>query len=59
MPLTTAATVAATHEEVRLIRALFFEFFAEAVVHMVDGEDEIWLLETGPARGLYVWERIR
>lgn len=47
---------AAIEEEVRLIRALFFALFAEAVVHMVEGEDEIWLVETGPTRRLYVWE---
>jgi len=44
-------------DEIRLIRALFFALFAEAVVHSVEGEDEIWLLEDGPGRRLYVWER--
>lgn len=47
----------ATAAEIRLIRALFFALFAEAVVHSVEGEDEIWLLEDGPGRRLYVWER--
>jgi hypothetical protein len=45
--------------EVRLIRLLFLELFAEAVVHAVEGEDEIWLVENGPTRRLYVWERAR
>lgn len=44
-------------EEVTLIRALFFTIFAEVVVHSVQGEDQIWLLETlhGHQR-LYTWE---
>ena len=54
---TTTAATAAARDEQRLIRALFFELFAEAVVHMVEGEDEIWLLENGAERRLYVWER--
>ncbi len=41
--------------EVNLIRALFFFFFVEAVVWTVKGEDEIWLIETGPTRRLYRW----
>ena len=48
---------AAVRAEVRLIEVLFLELFAEAVVHAVDGEDEIWLVESGPTRRLYVWER--
>ncbi len=44
--------------ELRLIRVLFLGLFAEAVVHAVEGEDEIWLLESGPTRRLYVWERV-
>jgi hypothetical protein len=49
---------AGTQVEQRLIRAPFFELFAEAVAHMVEGEDEIWLLENGAERRLYVWERV-
>ena len=47
----------AVRAEVQLIEVLFLELFAEAVVHAVEGEDEIWLVESGPARRLYVWER--
>ena len=43
--------------EIRLIRALFFQLFAEAVVRTVHGEEVIWLLEMGPTPRLYVWER--
>ena len=47
----------AVSNEVSLIRALFFTIFAEVVVHSVQGEDEIWLLETlEGAQRLYKWE---
>ncbi|MBS1996634.1 MAG: hypothetical protein JSS86_10000 [Cyanobacteria bacterium SZAS LIN-2] len=44
-------------KEISLIRCLFFFFFVEAVVRTVKGEDEIWLIETGPKRRLYRWMR--
>lgn len=44
-------------DEVRLVRRLFFHIFAEVVVHSVQGEDEIWLLETlNGQHKLYKWE---
>lgn len=52
-----ADELAAMTEELRMIRLLFFHLFVETVVRTVDGEDEIWLLETGPEQHLYVWER--
>jgi hypothetical protein len=39
--------------EVSEIRTLFFQFFVEAVVATIHGEEEIWLLETGHVRKLY------
>ncbi|HEY9868251.1 MAG TPA: hypothetical protein V6D08_03730 [Candidatus Obscuribacterales bacterium] len=45
--------------EVGLIRALFFQFFVEAVVATVKGEEEIWLLESGHVSRLYRWKRAR
>lgn len=44
-------------KEVELIRALFFFFFVETVIWTVQGEDEIWLLETGVKMRLYRWEK--
>ncbi len=44
--------------EVERIRGMFFNFFVEAVVKTVMGEEEIWLIETthhGPT--LFVWKR--
>ncbi len=44
-------------EEISLIRTLFFNIFAEVVVHSVQGEDEIWLIETTTGKQkLYKWE---
>lgn len=46
------------HDDVFVIRSLFFLFFVERVIHMVDGEDQIWVTETGPhGQFLYVYEQ--
>lgn len=43
-------------EEVRLVRNLFFAFFVEAVVDTIQGEDEIWLIESSPhGQRLFKW----
>ena len=44
-------------DEVRQIRRTFFLLFVEAVIQTVNGEDEVWLLESGPENRLYVWEK--
>lgn len=44
-------------EELARVRLTFFQLFAEAVVKTVKGEDEVWLLESGPEDRLYVWEK--
>ena len=43
--------------ELTQVRRAFFLLFTEAVVRTVKGEDEVWLLESGPANRLYVWEK--
>ena len=43
--------------ELARVRRTFFLLFAEAVVKTVKGEDEVWLLESGPENRLYVWEK--
>jgi hypothetical protein len=53
-----AANPESLAREVRIARILFFQLFVEGVVRTVEGEDEIWLLEQGPAgRRLYRWMR--
>ena len=45
-------------EEISLVHALFFNLFVEAVVRMVQEEDEIWLVEeTTRTRSLYTWQK--
>jgi hypothetical protein len=45
-------------EEITLVHSLFFNLFVEAVVRMVQGEDEIWLVEeTTRTRSLYAWQK--
>ena len=45
-------------EEMSRVHSLFFEIFVEAVVRMIRGEDEIWLVEeAGRSRSLFVWEQ--
>ncbi len=43
--------------ELARVRLTFLQLFAEAVVKTVKGEDEVWLLESGPENRLYVWEK--
>ncbi len=46
-----------TDRELELVRTLFFSLFAEVVVHSIQGEDQIWLVETLAGRQkLYTWE---
>jgi len=43
--------------EIELVRTLFFSIFAEVVVHSIQGEDQIWLVETlNGSQKLYTWE---
>lgn len=50
-----APVVSSPNETAERIRWLFLHFFAEAVVHVVNKEEEIWLLETGFRTALYRW----
>ena len=53
----TKGTSATDTIELAQVRWAFFQFFAEAVVRTVKGEDQVWLLESGPENRLYVWEK--
>ena len=52
----TTSNSEATAELARIRRA-FLHIFAEAVVRTVKGEDQVWLIESGPENRLYVWEK--
>ena len=43
------------NQRAELIRWLFLNFFAEALIRVVQNEDEIWLLESGMRSAFYRW----
>ena len=47
----------AWEQDIKLVRTLFFEFFVEAIIKTIRGEDEIWLIETSDIRRLFVFEK--
>ena len=46
-----------TKERAEMMRWLFLNFFAEALIRVVQKEDEIWLLESGMRSAFYRWVR--
>jgi len=55
--LEPAATAIGTKEKAEMMRWLFLNFFAEALIRVVQKEDEIWLLESGMRSAFYRWIR--
>ncbi|MBT3321692.1 MAG: hypothetical protein HN392_05340 [Anaerolineae bacterium] len=45
----------AAQKRAELVRWLFLNFFAEALIRVVQNEDEIWLLESGMRSTFYRW----
>jgi len=44
-----------TENRAEMMRWLFLNFFAEALIRVVQNEDEIWLLESGLRNAFYRW----
>lgn len=44
-----------TKKEASLIRFFFWILFVRSIVEFVNGEDEIWLLESGMTNRLHIW----
>lgn len=42
-------------DEATLIRLFFFKLFVQSIVLIVNGEDEIWMLESGMRSRLHIW----
>ncbi|HLG70654.1 MAG TPA: hypothetical protein VK009_09560 [Chloroflexota bacterium] len=42
--------------EIEEIRWFFWVLFVETILQVVNGEDEVWMLETGVRQRLYVWK---
>ena len=53
--LEPASTAVGTQERADLVSWLFLNFFAEAIIRVVQKEDEIWLLESGMRSAFYKW----
>lgn len=53
--LEPASIAIVTQERADLVRWLFLNFFAEAIIRVVQTEDEIWLLESGMRSAFYKW----
>ncbi len=44
-----------SEEDAELVAFFFSELFVQAIVEVVNGEDEIWMTETGMVNRLHVW----
>jgi len=47
------------NKELKQLRWFFYHLFVESIVEVVNGEDEIWLLESGVCNQLHIWRRVR
>ncbi len=41
--------------EAKLVEFFFFHLFVQAIIEAVNGEDEIWMVETGMENKLHIW----
>ena len=55
--LEPASTSIDPKERADIVSWLFLNFFAEAIIRVVQKEDEIWLLESGMRSAFYRWTR--
>lgn len=55
--LQPASSSIGAEEHAKLMSWLFLNFFAEAIIRVVQKEDEIWLLESGMRSAFYRWVR--
>ncbi len=43
-------------DELERVRFLFQELFVRSIIQLVDGEEQIWMLENGPQRRVHIWK---
>ncbi len=43
-------------KEANTIRFLFFKLFVQSIVLVINGEDEIWMMESGMRNRLHIWK---
>jgi len=44
-------------EELKQIRFLFRSLFVRSIIQLINGEEQIWMLENGPQRSVHIWRR--
>ena len=44
------------NNELETIRVLFDQLFVRSIIQLVNGEDQIWMLESGPQSRVHIWE---
>jgi len=44
-----------TPDELEKIRFLFQALFVRSIIQLVNGEEQIWMLESGPERTVHIW----
>lgn len=44
-----------TEEQLEAIRFLFEQLFVRGMIDLVEGEQQIWMLENGPERRVHIW----
>lgn len=45
-------------DELENVRYLFGILFVRSIIQLVNGEEQIWMIETGPQNRVHVWQRL-
>jgi hypothetical protein len=40
------------------VRYLFGILFVRSIIQLVNGEDQIWMIETGPQSRVHIWQAL-
>lgn len=47
-----------TRDELERIRYLFHSLFVRSIIQLVNGEEQIWMLESGPQSRVHMWQAL-
>ncbi len=47
-----------TDDELKQIRYLFQTLFVRSIIQLVNGEEQIWMLESGPRSRVHIWQAL-
>ena len=45
-------------DELKQIRYLFQALFVRSIIQLVNGEEQIWMLESGPRNRVHIWSAL-